>query len=355
MINYSQCWEDPELLYRALEVKSDDIVVSITSGGDNCLALLNKQPRQIYCIDSNIEQSHLLELKAAALNGLGHSDFLCFIGINKSERRIELYKKIEELLPLQSKHWWTENVDLIAEGIIHIGRFERFLVLFNSYLLPFVHSRKTIFKFIEINDLEKQKQFFDKTWNSRFWKGLFRLASSRFILKYFARQKGMFQYSDTKSVAEEYENRLNNNLRTIPIDQNYFMHYCLTGNFRTVLPPYLQEENQGVIKQRLYTLKIVTDNLLDFLKKMPNESISKFNLSDIFEPMSDAENSEIWREIFRTAKNHTRIVYWNNLVLRTFPVSLQNHIEENRILSHDLYKQDRNFFYSKFHINTIIK
>jgi S-adenosylmethionine-diacylglycerol 3-amino-3-carboxypropyl transferase len=39
IIKYSQCWEDTDVLVSALLLEDDDVVLSITSGGDNSLAL----------------------------------------------------------------------------------------------------------------------------------------------------------------------------------------------------------------------------------------------------------------------------------------------------------------------------
>ena len=53
IINYSQCWEDPAVLNEALAINSQDIVLSITSGGDNTLALLLRNPQRVISIDLN--------------------------------------------------------------------------------------------------------------------------------------------------------------------------------------------------------------------------------------------------------------------------------------------------------------
>src|SRR4029079_15006538 len=50
-IRYAQVWEDHLLLERGLRIEPKDHVVSVTSGGDNVLALLLQEPRRITAID----------------------------------------------------------------------------------------------------------------------------------------------------------------------------------------------------------------------------------------------------------------------------------------------------------------
>ena len=94
IINYSQCWEDPVILNEALAINSQDTVLSITSGGDNTLALLLQHPQRIISIDFNKTQNYLLELKIAAIQALNHEELLEFLGANKSYHREELFKKV---------------------------------------------------------------------------------------------------------------------------------------------------------------------------------------------------------------------------------------------------------------------
>ena len=68
IIHYSQCWEDPTTLIKALRISPEDNVISIASGGDNTLALLLENPKSITAIDSNPAQIYLCELKIKAIH-----------------------------------------------------------------------------------------------------------------------------------------------------------------------------------------------------------------------------------------------------------------------------------------------
>src|SRR5438105_1314449 len=98
IINYSQCWEDPEVLLKALNINSNDIVLSVTSGGDNAIALLLCSPKKITAVDLNPTQNYLLELKLAAIQGLSYDEYLSFLGVTESSNRLGSFSKVKQYL-----------------------------------------------------------------------------------------------------------------------------------------------------------------------------------------------------------------------------------------------------------------
>ena len=337
-------------------VTKDDTVLSITSGGDNTIALLLERPGKLVSIDFNNSQNYLLELKISAATALYYEEYLEFLGILKSSRRLALFEKVKDVLSPEARSWWIRQQGMIRRGIIHGGRFEKFLSLFRSIVLPLVHSRETIIRFLSVVDLERQVNFYRQVWNTRRWRLLFRMFSSRLLLKMFARQHGMFTYTHVYHIGEQYLQRLENKLRTVSLNNNYFMRYCLVGSYDiSVLPPYLEQKNFNSLRACAASLTTVNHSLLGYLKLVPESFFSKFNLSDIFESLSDEENYKLWTEIVRTAKPGAIVVYWNNLVPRSFPESISpNVIDENNIALL-LQKIDRVFFYGSFHVNKVVK
>ncbi len=355
IINYSQCWEDPILLNESLAINSQDVVLSITSGGDNSLALLLKKPQKIISVDLNVAQKYVLELKIAAIRFLSHGELLEFLGAKESSHREELFKKIEKHLSFEAASWWKKHGSLIKQGVIHAGRFERFLNFFRCYILPLIHSQKTTVDFLNTSSLQIQRNFYKNTWDSRRWRLFFRIITSRFVLRSFARQRGMFTHAEPGAIAKEYLKRLNRNFNSVLLKDNYFMYYCLTGNYGKSMPPYLEVEGVISLKKNLPRLSIVVGDLMCYLKSMPDDFFSKFNLSDVFEPLSLEQNNLLWKEIIRTAKNGARVVYWNNLVPRTFPQHFSANIKDEARMAYQLRLRDRVFFYGDFHVNTIVK
>lgn len=356
LINYSQCWEDPQILLEALSIHYNDCVLSVTSGGDNTLAILLAGPEKVFSVDLNVAQNHLLEFKRVAAKNLDYEEYLELLGARESDRRMELFKKILSDIPLASQTWWLNHASLVKHGVINCGRFERFTRGFARYLLPFIHSQKTISGLLSCQDIGEQKAFYRDHWNTRWWRFFFGLASNRLMLKRYARQQGMFTYTKKETVADVYRKRLERHLISIPIKGNFFLYYSLTGKYGDALPPYLEEKNY--IKLRNIpesTLSVITDNLLNYMKSIPANTFSKFNLSDIFEALSQTENEILWNQIIRIAKPGAKIAYWNNLVQRSYPTHLVSQIKTDDKQVKELRTKDKVFFYDSFHVHTILK
>lgn len=354
-IDYSQCWEDPEILTEALGINKTDSILSVSSGGDNTLSLLCLGPKKIVSIDVNPVQNYLLELKLAALTNLRYHEILAFLGIEESKNRLEIYKKLSVHLTPQARLWWSAHPSLIEKGVINCGRFEKFLTIFRKYILPFIHSRKTIYQFTSKKSIKEQQEYYKNRWNSKRWRLYFRFASSRFMLEYFARQKRTFTYVQAKRGANNYLKRLEIKLSNVSLSSNYFMLYCLTGGYGQSVPPYLEEKNHKRYKETVSSLSIVTNDVFSYLKLAPESSISKYNLSDIFEALSSEENDKLWEEIIRTSKRGAKIAYWDNLTHKPIPARFSSMVSAEKQLASELYTKDRVFFYSDFHILTILK
>lgn len=356
IINYSQCWEDPEIIMQAFNINTDDIVLSVTSGGDNTMALLLCDPKKITAVDLNPTQNYLLELKLAAAKGLSYDEYLSFLGVTNSSSRRASFSKVKQYLTPETSLWWSRHHTMIEQGVINSGRFEKFLNLFRKYLLPFVHSSKTITQFVTVSSLKQQQDFYENRWNTKRWRMYFRLATSSYILKYIARQAGMFKYAKMKIVSDEYLKRLESNIYNVPITNNYFLHYCLTGSFNKSLPLYLQDKNYKVLKKnKILNLSIVKSDILTHLKSTPENSYTKYSLSDILEALSDQDINEIWEEVIRTAKKGATVVYWDNLLQRPVPPQFSGIVKIEKQLQRKLSRKDRVFFYSRFYIYHVVK
>ena len=356
IINYSQCWEDPDVLIKALKINPTDSVFSVTSGGDNTIALLLCSPQKITSIDLNSAQNYLLELKLAAAKALSYDEYLSFLGVADSLNRSNLFLRVKPYLTSEASLFWSNRYTAIEKGVLNSGRFEKFLNLFRKYLLPLVHSNKTVTQFINVSSLEEQRKFYKNCWNTKKWRMYFRLATSSYILKYLARQRGMFKYTKMKIVSNDYLKRLDSNLYNIPITENFFLHYCLTGCFTKALPPYLQEKIYIFLrKNKILNLSIISSDILTHLKSLPENSYTKFNLSDIFEALSDQEINPLWEEIIRVAKKGATIVYWDNLLPRSVPSRFSGIVKVDKQLQKKLSQEDRVFFYGGLHIYKIRK
>ncbi|GAB7347176.1 hypothetical protein MBLNU459_g3290t1 [Dothideomycetes sp. NU459] len=82
---YAFTWEDARVDARLLKITSEDVILAITSAGDNILSYALERPKRIHAVDLNPNQNHLLELKVAAFTALGYSDVWKLFGEGKHE------------------------------------------------------------------------------------------------------------------------------------------------------------------------------------------------------------------------------------------------------------------------------
>src|SRR4051794_32813460 len=97
-VRYAQCWEDADILVEALDVRADDVVLSIASAGDNALALLSRGPARVVALDLSPAQLACLELRVAAYRELRHAELLELTGSTRRGRGAELYRRCRPLL-----------------------------------------------------------------------------------------------------------------------------------------------------------------------------------------------------------------------------------------------------------------
>ncbi|KAA8575153.1 hypothetical protein EYC84_004358 [Monilinia fructicola] len=87
---YAFTWEDSRVDHRLLNITSNDVILAITSAGDNILSYALQTPHRLHAIDLNPNQNHLLELKVASLTALPYADFWQLFGEGKHPRFREL-------------------------------------------------------------------------------------------------------------------------------------------------------------------------------------------------------------------------------------------------------------------------
>ena len=107
---YAFTWEDPRVDHRLLNIGKDDVILAITSAGDNILDYLQKNPRRVHAVDLNPNQNHLLELKVACYSALGHRDMWKIFGDGKhAQFRELLISKLSPHLSSQAFQYWLEH------------------------------------------------------------------------------------------------------------------------------------------------------------------------------------------------------------------------------------------------------
>jgi len=145
-------------------------------------------------------------------------------------------------------------------------------------------------------------------------------------------------------------------LTQVPVYDNYFLSQAVTGKFRgNRVPPYLLAENFETLRRHLDRVLIVNGWLGPFLDTLPPESVSKFNLLDIFDWMTPQVFESTLHSVLRAAKPGATLIYRSGSYALDPPASVLPHIERHDELARRLLATDRSATYGSFYVLTVRK
>jgi S-adenosylmethionine-diacylglycerol 3-amino-3-carboxypropyl transferase len=156
-INYSACNEDSESEIEALQPDQNKKVICVTAGGGRVLNLLISRPKEIWAVDLNPNQNHLLELKIAGIRSLDYDDFLSFMGVRESIDRLKTYKKIRHDLSDEARIFFDSKLHIIEKGVLFQGNLELFLKKI-AMVVNLLKPQK-IMQLFQFEDIESQRAF----------------------------------------------------------------------------------------------------------------------------------------------------------------------------------------------------
>jgi S-adenosylmethionine-diacylglycerol 3-amino-3-carboxypropyl transferase len=352
-IRYAQCWEDADILMEGLAIRPGDTCLSIASAGDNSLAMLAHGAGRVIALDLSRSQLACLELRVAAYRELSHPELLELIGSRPSSRRSRLYQRCRPLLQPATRTFWDAHAGEVEGGIGGAGKFERYFGLFRSRVMPLVHSRGTIQRLLAGGDAAERERFYRETWDSWRWQLLFRVFFSRFVMGRLGRDPSFFRYVQG-SVAERILARTRHALTVLNPADNPYLQWILTGRHTSALPCALRPENFEAIRANLDRLEWHCLPLEEFLEQEGAGSVERFNLSDIFEYMSEDNYARLLERLCRAGRSGGRLAYWNMLAPRSRPEHLADRLKPLSQDAERLFRQDKAFFYSAFVVEEIL-
>ena len=351
IIRYAQVWEDADILVNALEINENDNILSIASAGENSLSLLVKNPRHVYAIDLNDEQIFCSEIKIMAFKKLNYEEVMELIGVFDSDRRKDLFDSIKDELSEKTKEYFESNFDIIKTGLINNGKFEKYLSTFGKRILPLIHSKKTRMELLKHKTADERIEFYDKVWNNRRWRLLFKIFFSRKVMGKMGRDKAFFRYVET-DVASRILERTKYAITCLDPSQNPYLHYIVKGKYEDILPLCYRKENFETIKNNIDKITLHSETVENFVQN--NEAqITKYNLSDIFEYMSEEQMVQIVEKIIENSPKGSILAYWNMLSPKRASKLLEDKLDYKEEKSKGLLNNDKAFFYSDFIIEEI--
>lgn len=328
-VYFSSVWEDYLSLREGLHLSENDVVLSVSSSGDNVFNFISDKVKKVIAVDLNPAQLNLAKLKLEIIRGYEPqkvAELLTGTG-NKNENKI-LLDKILSLDKKFKEYFTSYNFD---KGIDNIGEFE-------TKVLPVI----TFFakKFFRPSDFQDNK---NRRKKSKIWLNILSILFSfkstyKFLLPDFP-----YQYINI-NIGKSLKICLNNFLIFNDLSNNWYLQKIYFGQYK-LLPPFLRPNNFDYIRKNLDKITFVEDNILNYLGGLENNSIDKINLSDIFDWSSQEEYSQILRESYRVLTLNGIIFYWELFVSREIPSDMSSKFE---ILSEEadrIHKKDNLPFY----------
>lgn len=348
-IRYAAVWEDADILCEALAPAArGGRVLSIASAGDNALALLTRDPEEVVAVDLSAPQLAACELRIAAWRRLEREELLAFLGVVPHADRLRVYRALRAELTPASRGFWDASEAAVREGVIHAGKFERYLRAFRRFVLPLVHSRRTIERLLEPRSREERIRFYAEAWDTARWRLVFRLFFSRFVMGRMGRDPQFFAHVEG-SVGDRILARTRHALTELPIHRNPYATYIMTGSYAgDALPLYLRPEAWQPIRAGLDRVRL--------LQAPAQEAPGRFDaysLSDIFEYMPPEAHVATYTALVGKARPGARLAYWNMLAPRGVPASLAGRVQARRDIAGPLYERDSAWFYSAFHVDEV--
>ena len=349
-IRYASVWEDADLLCEALApAAAGGRLLSVASAGDNALALVTLDPAEVVAVDLNPAQLACVELRMAAFRRLEHADVLAFLGVAESAGRADTYRRLRGDLSPEARGFWDAHPGTVAGGVVHAGKFERYLRAFRRRVLPLVHSRRTIQALRAPRTIEEQRAFYAREWDTWRWRGMFRLFFSRAVMGRLGRDPALFDHVGGVSTGDRILARTRYALTELPVRSNPYCAYIMTGTYPPeALPRYLRPEHFDAIRARLDRVRLVRGGV-----ETTDGPFHGFNLSDVFEYMDDAEHARVYAALVDRAAPGARLAYWNMMARRARPDAEAGRVRRLDAEAKALHARDRAWFYSAFHLDEV--
>ena len=353
---YAQCWEDPAIDREALQIGPGDVVFSITSGGCNVLAFLVDDPGRVIALDVNPHQNYLLDLKMAAFATLDHAEVLALLGVTPSDRRRALYAALRSRLRADSRRYWDAHSRAVEGGVIHSGRYERYLGLLRRWF-GVLMGRSLAAAVFAAPSARERTALFRRRWDNRRWRVFTGALLSRRVMTRLFDPAFFAQLEESFSFGERFRARVERAVLELPVERNPYLSYVLLGRFPSPqhLPLYLRPEHFEAIRRRVDRIELVTGACDEYFGTLPSDAISKFNFTNVFEWMPARTFEVLLRETVRVARPGAVMTYRNLLVPRARPDSLAPWIRPDRALAASLHARDLSFVYGAYVVERIVK
>jgi S-adenosylmethionine-diacylglycerol 3-amino-3-carboxypropyl transferase len=361
---YNQCWEDPVIDKRALNIGSKDRIVMITSAGCNALDYVLSRPERIDCVDLNPHQTALLELKLAAIQTLQYRDFFAMFGAGRIKGHSTLYRqRLRPFLSVRSRRIWDKRISYFDErgrGLYFHGTSGLFARALNWHIRRRPGLHHDLEKIQTMGDVTQQAAFYRSRIAPHLWspalRWLLRRQSTLSLLGVPADQVREIRETAGTDLNSFVQARVDRVFTELPLQQNYFWRVYINGRYtRDCCPEYLREENFDQLRTLCNRIHPHTMSLTDFLR-FSGDRFSIYVLLDHMDWLRSSESllSEEWKAILDTAMPGARIIFRSGgTSFDHLPEFAKNRMVFRQDIASALHREDRVGTYGSFYLASV--
>ena len=365
---YTQIWEDPEVDLEALQLRPDNHIVAIASGGCNVLSYLVDDPARITAVDLSSAHVALNRLKLMALSRLPNWEtYYRFFGAADDEANVAAYDRlIAPHLDAQSRLYWEgrslqqlgrRRISIFARNAYRHGVLGRFIGVTHALCRAYGVDLNEL---LSARSLEEQRAFFESTLAPLFDKRAVRWATNNRLSLYGlgippAQYEALAGGSDMRHVLRQRLERL---ACGFSLDDNYFAWQAFgrsyAENASGPLPPYLRREHFDTLRARADRVEVLNRSVTEYLAGCADASRDRYVLLDAQDWMTDAQLDALWAEITRTARPGARVIFRTAAAPSLLPGRVAPAILDRwryeAAQSLELSARDRSAIYGGFHL-----
>lgn len=365
---YPQIWEDPDIDMKALDIKPDDNLVCIASGGCNVLSYMTKEPANITALDLSPVHIALNKLKLAGIrHAPNYRTFFDFFGTGDTAANLNIYEVyFKPNLDRATINYWESRhglakrkIDMFTNGFYQNGVLGRFIKAVHIFAKL---NGVDLKEFVDCRNLDEQKRFYKQSVEPIF--------DSRFIKFLTNRKLSLFGLGIPPQQYEELASAANGDMLAVlkertralmcdfSLSENYFAWQAFNRGYKDdstgPLPPYLQFKNLRTLREVKTNVEFQNKTFTSYLSSQKDKSKNGFVLLDAQDWMTNDQLNELWQEINRTAAPGARVIFRTAGIHSILEGRVSDHILSNWDYkdqkSRELTKKDRSAIYGGFHL-----
>jgi S-adenosylmethionine-diacylglycerol 3-amino-3-carboxypropyl transferase len=349
LCSYGLSQEDALTELEALDLRPDDRLLCVASGGEIPLNLLALRRIRIDAVDISPGQLALSRLKLAACRALEPEEAAIFLGFTEATAvaRDRVWGRVAAFLEEDDLRFWEERKSFIEEGAIQAGRFERYLEKFRRAGRLILGERK-LRRLFELETKAERGEYFDRFLSTPLLKLLFRAAfDPRVYRKRGIATEGLTHGCERRA-ADFFYGRFRDFCTATPPRKNYYLQWSLFGRvlYPEARPEYLTEEGVERIRERATDIHWRLASVEGTLEGCAYGAFNKFHLSNIGDWMSRTEFAGLLTRMCAKAAAGSRAAVRYIHLDHPVPEALLGRLARNESRGEELMRRDRFPFYN---------